>query len=76
LKAFPSLQIDGSLKRFQMPTAEQYRAKAAAYRDFIGSPSSHAEALERRRLEQAYTMLADNEDWLARNADKITHATE
>ena len=54
-----------------MFTAEQYRAKAAEYTGALDNPRSPSEAKEYRRLEQTYRALADNEEWLVRNADKI-----
>jgi hypothetical protein len=54
-----------------MSTAEQYRAKAAEYRVLLGNPLSPSETKEFRALEQTFTTLADNEDWLARHAEKI-----
>jgi hypothetical protein len=57
-----------------MFTANQYRAKAAEYRGLLDAPCSPAEASEFRNLEESYTILADNEEWLAHNADKILQA--
>jgi hypothetical protein len=59
-----------------MFTANQYRAKAAEYRGLLADPRSPAEAREFRNLEQTYTMLADNEEWLALNAGKIIPASD
>jgi hypothetical protein len=59
-----------------MFTAKQYRAKAAEYRGLLAGPRSPAEASEFRNLEQTYTILADNEEWLALNADKIIPASD
>ena len=47
------------------------RAKAAKYRKLLDDPHSPAEAIKLRNLEQAFRTLADNEEWLVRNADKI-----
>ncbi len=52
-----------------MSTAEQYRAKAAECEQLLGRPGSKDSEI--RGLQQSYSMLADNEDWLARNADKV-----
>jgi hypothetical protein len=52
-------------------TAEQYRAKAAEYKRLLGDPHSSAETKELRNLEQTYTTLADNEEWMARNSGKV-----
>jgi hypothetical protein len=59
-----------------MFTAKQYRAKAAEYRGLLAVPRSPAEASEFRNLEQTYTTLADNEEWLELNAGKIMHASD
>jgi hypothetical protein len=54
-----------------MSTAEQYRAKAAEYTELLKATSLPAEGPEFRRLEQSYLMLAENEEWMADNHDKI-----
>ena len=59
-----------------MFTAEQYRAKAAEYRGLLDNPRSPSETKEFRDLEAAYTTMADNEEWLARNTDKVMSAFE
>ena len=51
--------------------ADCHRAKAAKYTRLLDEPHSLAEATKLRNLEQAFRTLADNEEWLARNADKI-----
>jgi hypothetical protein len=51
--------------------AAGYRAKAAdreSAGDTMGSPEQRHDA---RKSQQALTALADNEDWLAANADKV-----
>jgi hypothetical protein len=51
-----------------MFTAEQYRAKAAEFRVFLTNTSrSPNETKEFRDLEQTYTRLAENEEWMAVN---------
>jgi len=57
----------------QMFTAEQYRAKAAEFRAFLtNTPRSPKETREFRDLEQTYTTLAENEEWMAVHIDKTT----
>jgi hypothetical protein len=57
----------------QMFTAEQYRAKAAEFRAFLTNTSrSPNETSEFRDLEQTYTTLAENEEWMAVHLDKTT----
>ena len=59
-----------------MFTPNQYRAKAAEYREHLNASRSPAETSEFRNLEQTYTILADNEDWLVRNAGKLVPASD
>ena len=55
----------------QMFTAEQYRAKAAEFRTLlINTPRSPNETSEFRDLEQTYTTLAENEEWMVVNIDR------
>ena len=60
-----------------MFTAEQYRAKAAEFRarltDTLRSPN---ETKEFRDLEQTYTKLAENEEWMDVNIDKTMQPGE
>jgi hypothetical protein len=63
-------------RSYEMFTAKQYRAKAAEYTGLLAAPRSPAEISEFRNLEQTYTTLADNEEWLALNAGKIMHASD
>lgn len=51
-----------------MFTLEQYRAKAAEYTELV--------VREFQRLEQSFTVLADNEQWRCDNQDQTVHATE
>ena len=51
-----------------MLSAKQYRAKAAEYAALLANmPRSPSETIEFRSLEQTYTTLADNEEWMAIN---------
>jgi hypothetical protein len=55
----------------QMFSAEQYRMKAAEYTALLSNiPRSPHETSELRNLEQTYTTLAENEEWMAINIDK------
>lgn len=58
-----------------MFTPQQYRSKAAQYTDLAKAASNPAEALEFQTLERSFTVLADNEQWLADNHGKIVHAS-
>ena len=54
-----------------MFSAEQYRAEAAKFKALLTNTLlSPNEASEFRNLEQSYTTLAENEEWLAVNIDK------
>jgi hypothetical protein len=54
-----------------MFTAEQYRAKAAEFRALLADTTrSPNETSELRNLEQTYTTLAENEEWMAVNIDR------
>jgi hypothetical protein len=57
-----------------MFTAEQYRAKAAEYKKLLDGSPSPEETREYRNLEQTFTLLADNEEWLRRNAARVVTA--
>jgi hypothetical protein len=58
----------GSIKMF---SAKQYRAKAAEYRALLTNMAlSPNEMSEFRNLEQTYTSLAENEEWMTINIDK------
>jgi hypothetical protein len=51
-----------------MFSAEQYRSKAAEFRTLLTNlPRSEKETSEFRNLEQTYTTLAENEEWMATN---------
>jgi hypothetical protein len=61
----------------QMFTAEQYRAKAAEFSALLtNTPRSPNETKEFRDLEQTYTRLAENEEWMAVNLDKTIQRRE
>ena len=51
--------------------AEQHRTKAAEFRALLMNiRRSSNETSELRSLEQTYTTLAENEEWMAINLDK------
>jgi hypothetical protein len=54
-----------------MFTAKQYRAKAAEYTELRKATTLPAETREFRKLEQSYLTLAENEEWMAGNLEKI-----
>ena len=54
-----------------MFTAEQFRAKAAESTESLKHTDVPSEIRELQRLEESFKLLAQNEDWLAENFDKI-----
>jgi hypothetical protein len=58
-----------------MFTPQQYRSKAAQYTDLAKTARNPAEVLEFQALERSFTVLADNEQWLADNHDKTIHSS-
>ena len=52
--------------------ARAYREKAAGLAETVRTTRSMKQGSEARKSQKAYTTLADNEDWLAKNADKVT----
>src|ERR1700747_2045281 len=54
-----------------MFTAKKYRAKAAEYTELLKAAGLPAEIREFRKLEQSYLTLAENEEWMADNLEKI-----
>jgi hypothetical protein len=52
-------------------TAKQYRAKAAEFSELLKTASSPAETCEFRKREHSYLTLAENEEWMADNLDKM-----
>jgi hypothetical protein len=64
----------GPIKMF---SAKQYRAKAAEFRALLTNmPLSPNEMSEFRNLEQTYTTLAENDEWMTTNIDKRIHRGE
>ena len=51
--------------------AQEYRSKAAACAETARTARSLKQGGEARKREQAYVQLAENEDWLAKNSDKL-----
>ena len=54
-----------------MVTAKQYRAKAAEYAALLKAARLPAETREFRKREQSYLALAENEEWMAGNREKM-----
>ena len=54
-----------------MSMAKQYRAKAAEFAELSKAARLPAETREFRKREQSYRTLAENEEWMADNLEKI-----
>ena len=59
-----------------MFTSEQYRAKAAEYIELAKTANTPNEAREFEKLEQSFTELANNEQWVTDHRDQTLHAAE
>jgi len=57
-----------------MCTAKHFRAKAAESAEALKDTDVPSEIREFQRLEKSFNALAENEDWLANNFDKIIHS--
>lgn len=55
---------------------ELYRAKAAEYGELARTANSLDGALEFKRREHSYLVLADNEQWVADHRDQTVHARD
>jgi hypothetical protein len=53
-----------------MLCAEQHRRKAAEFRALLMNVLRSPNEMGDRSLEQTYTTLAENEEWMASNLDK------
>jgi hypothetical protein len=56
--------------------AKQYRAKAAESAESLKHTDVPSEIREFQRSKESFTALAQNEDWLANNFDKIIHSQD
>jgi hypothetical protein len=59
-----------------MFTPEQYRAKAVEYGELVKTSTGPNQRREFQKLEQSFTVLADNEQWLADNHQNIVCTAE
>lgn len=53
-----------------MSKSEEFRSKAAEYAWLEGQGGGATDLVRYRELRQAYTRLAENEEWLQRNVGK------
>lgn len=63
-------------ERLAMFTSEQYRAKAAEYIELAKTANTPNEVREFEKLEQSFTELADNEQWVTDHHDQTLHAAQ
>ena len=59
-----------------MFTPRQYRDKAVGYGELVKTANGPDERREFQALEQSFTVLADNEQWVADNQDKTVRSTK
>lgn len=59
-----------------MFTAKQFRARAAACAESLKHTDVPSEISAFQRLKESFTALAENEDWLADNFDKMIHLSD
>jgi hypothetical protein len=62
------------MKEAIMTTSEIYRMKAAESAQFAKRSRSPGDAKIFIEAERSYTTLAENEEWMASNADKVVRA--
>jgi len=59
-----------------MFTPKEYRAKAAEYGERARAANIPEESRQFRKREQSWTLLANNEEWLADNFEKTLHGSQ
>jgi hypothetical protein len=59
-----------------MFTAKEFRAKAAESAESLKHTNVPSEIREFQRSKKSFSALAENEDWLANNFDKIIHSQD
>jgi hypothetical protein len=59
-----------------MFTAEEFRAKAAEYAELLKHTDSPGEIRDLNRLKESFILLANNEDWLAENFERIVNSKD
>jgi rubrerythrin len=59
-----------------MFTADKFRAKAAECTALLKNTVVPSEIRDLQKLEKSFNSLAQNEDWLADNFDKIIHSQD
>jgi hypothetical protein len=72
----PSLTVPSGMPATEglfTPHSEQYRAKAAEYNKRGKKTDAPNEIREFKNLERTFSELADNEEWMEHNSEKIVH---
>src|SRR5947207_8987360 len=59
-----------------MFTTKQYRAKAVEYGELVKTSIDPNQRRDFQKIEQSFTVLADNEQWLANNYQNSLRASE
>ena len=59
-----------------MFTAKQYGDKAAEYNRLTATAKKAEEKDEYQNLEERFTTLADNEEWMVAHRDQTVHAAD
>lgn len=59
-----------------MFTAKQFRAKAAESAESLKNTEVPSEIRELKRSKESFNALAENEEWLANNFDKMIHSRD
>ena len=59
-----------------MFTADQFRARATEYAELLKNTAIPSEIRELQRSKNSFDVLAQNEDWLADNFDKLLRAED
>jgi hypothetical protein len=72
--SLPAFAVEAQAEH-PMSTAKQFRAKAAESAESLKHTVVPSEIREFQRSISSFEALADNEDWLANNFDKIVHST-
>lgn len=57
-----------------MFTSKQYRDKATEYKQLVDTALTLNEKREYQNLEQRFTTLADNEQWMVDHREQTVHA--
>jgi hypothetical protein len=57
-----------------MFTPKQYRDKAHAHTELANAATSSSEREEHRKMQRSFSVMADNEQWLAENHEQTVHA--